>query len=340
MPRFALRRRPRPRPVRHDRRLSGARRRRRAAIARHRPAQRVGLQKVTGTFEAVREAPEHGLRHARRADDQRRAVVLAVRAARLRQLLHWLQRLARIYAKLDGRQRERRDAPHLRAHGGRPQLRLPLASSPDSIPERSDARPAAGPRAPRRPARGDAAARCARGARSAARPRARALERERRLLIQAVEERKAARNAELAGSRAPQARRRAGRRPDRAGSRARRGDRAARGRARRRRAGGSTRILLEVPNVTLPDVPAGGEEHNVIVRELGRAARRRRASGRTGRSPPSTACSISSARRRSAAPASPSSAAAARGSCARSSTSSSTRTRASTATRKSGRPRS
>jgi seryl-tRNA synthetase len=95
-----------------------------------------------------------------------------------------------------------------------------------------------------------------------------ALERERRLLIQAVEERKAARNA---GSQEVARRKKAGEPAD---------DLIAQGRGLGEEIGrletelGAaegelSRILLEVPNVTLPDVPAGDEEHNVIVRTWG-----------------------------------------------------------------------
>jgi seryl-tRNA synthetase len=94
------------------------------------------------------------------------------------------------------------------------------------------------------------------------------LERERRLLIQAVEERKAARNA---GSQEVARRKKAGASAE---------DLIASGRAlgeeiaRLEAELGATEaelsaILLEVPNVTLPDVPTGGEEHNVIVRTWG-----------------------------------------------------------------------
>ena len=94
------------------------------------------------------------------------------------------------------------------------------------------------------------------------------LERERRLFIQAVEERKAARNA---NSRQVARRKQAGEPAD---------DLIGQGRAMGEeisRLEGELAtaeqaleaILLEVPNVTLPDVPAGGEEHNVIVRSWG-----------------------------------------------------------------------
>jgi seryl-tRNA synthetase len=94
------------------------------------------------------------------------------------------------------------------------------------------------------------------------------LERERRLLTQAVDERRAARNA---SSQEVARRKRAGENAD---------DLIAQGRAlgdEISRLEGElaaaeqvlSGILLEVPNVTLPDVPAGGEECNVIVRHWG-----------------------------------------------------------------------
>ena len=94
------------------------------------------------------------------------------------------------------------------------------------------------------------------------------LERERRLFIQAVEERKAARNV---NSREVARRKQAGEPAD---------DLIGQGRAMAEeisRLEGELAtaeqaleaILLEVPNMTLPDVPAGGEEHNVIVRSWG-----------------------------------------------------------------------
>jgi seryl-tRNA synthetase len=94
------------------------------------------------------------------------------------------------------------------------------------------------------------------------------LDRERRLLIQAVEERKAARNA---GSQEVARRKRAGEPAD---------DLIATGRAlgeeiarlERELAdaeGQLAAILLELPNVTAPDVPAGDESQNVIVRAWG-----------------------------------------------------------------------
>ena len=94
------------------------------------------------------------------------------------------------------------------------------------------------------------------------------LERQRRLLIQAVEERKAARNA---SSQEVARRKRAGEPAD---------DLIAAGRAlgeeiaRLERELGDAEgeldaILLEVPNVTAPDVPAGDESQNVIDRSWG-----------------------------------------------------------------------
>jgi seryl-tRNA synthetase len=94
------------------------------------------------------------------------------------------------------------------------------------------------------------------------------LERDRRTLIQAVEERKAARNST---SQEVARRKRAGETAD---------DLIANGRAlgeeiarlERELAeveSAVQRILLDLPNFTLPDVPAGDESHNVIVREWG-----------------------------------------------------------------------
>ncbi|HEU5173394.1 MAG TPA: serine--tRNA ligase [Gemmatimonadaceae bacterium] len=98
--------------------------------------------------------------------------------------------------------------------------------------------------------------------------RAAALERERRLLIQAVEERKAARNA---GTQEVARRKRAGESADEliAAGRAL-GEEIARlegelSAVEREMQG----ILLELPNVPLPDVPDGGEEHNTVVRSWG-----------------------------------------------------------------------
>jgi seryl-tRNA synthetase len=94
------------------------------------------------------------------------------------------------------------------------------------------------------------------------------LERERRVLIQAVEERKAARNA---SSQEVARRKRAGEPAD---------DLIAQGRSLgeeigrlERELGDAEReleaVLLEVPNVTAADVPAGDESHNVVVRSWG-----------------------------------------------------------------------
>jgi seryl-tRNA synthetase len=94
------------------------------------------------------------------------------------------------------------------------------------------------------------------------------LERERRLLIQAVEERKAARNA---GSQEVARRKRAGEPAD---------DLIAAGRALGDEIGRLEQelgdaegqlaaILLEVPNITVADVPAGDESNNVVVRSWG-----------------------------------------------------------------------
>ena len=130
-----------------------------------------------------------------------------------------------------------------------------------------------------------------------------ALDRERRPLIQAVEERKAARNA---GSQEVARRKRAGEPAD---------DLIAQGRAlgeeiaRLERELGEAEgrlaaILLELPNITLADVPAGGEDAQRRRARAGADRATRQASGRTGRSAPRSACSTSSAPRRSAARAS------------------------------------
>jgi seryl-tRNA synthetase len=94
------------------------------------------------------------------------------------------------------------------------------------------------------------------------------LERERRSLIQAVEERKAARNA---SSQEVARRKRAGEPADDLIAQGRAlGDEIARLERELGDAEGQLQaILLEVPNVTAPDVPAGGEEHNVIIRSWG-----------------------------------------------------------------------
>jgi seryl-tRNA synthetase len=98
--------------------------------------------------------------------------------------------------------------------------------------------------------------------------RAGTLERERRLLIQAVEERKAARNA---GSQEVARRKRAGEAADELIATGRAlGEEIARLEAElaavEREMQG---ILLELPNLPLPDVPDGGEENNTVVRTWG-----------------------------------------------------------------------
>jgi seryl-tRNA synthetase len=94
------------------------------------------------------------------------------------------------------------------------------------------------------------------------------LERERRLLIQAVEERKAARNA---SSQEVARRRKAGESADDLIAQGRElGQEIARLDQELATAEGSLEgILYEVPNLTLPDVPAGGEDSNVILRSWG-----------------------------------------------------------------------
>lgn len=98
--------------------------------------------------------------------------------------------------------------------------------------------------------------------------RAATLERERRTSIQALEERKAARNA---ASQEVARRKKAGESAD---------DLIARGRALGEEIGRLERelgesegalqeILVNVPNFTLPEVPEGGEENGVVVREWG-----------------------------------------------------------------------
>jgi seryl-tRNA synthetase len=94
------------------------------------------------------------------------------------------------------------------------------------------------------------------------------LDRDRRLLIQAVEERKAARNA---SSQEVARRKKAGTPADDIIAQGRAlGEEIARLERELADAEGELgRILMEIPNVTLPDVPAGGEECNVIVRSWG-----------------------------------------------------------------------
>ena len=98
--------------------------------------------------------------------------------------------------------------------------------------------------------------------------RAVALDVERRALIQAMEERKAARNE---ASQEVARLRRAGTDAEELVARSRTlGDEIAR--LERELAdieGALNAMMLEIPNVTLTDVPAGGEDHNVIVRQWG-----------------------------------------------------------------------
>jgi len=94
------------------------------------------------------------------------------------------------------------------------------------------------------------------------------LEQERRLLKQAVDERRAARNA---GSQEVARRKRAGEPADDLIAQGRaQGEEIARLEAELATAEGALMgILAEVPNIPLPDVPEGGEECNVIVRSWG-----------------------------------------------------------------------
>ncbi|MHB1222922.1 MAG: serine--tRNA ligase [Gemmatimonadaceae bacterium] len=98
--------------------------------------------------------------------------------------------------------------------------------------------------------------------------RAETLDGERRRLIQAVEERKAARNA---GTQEVARRKRAGEPADDliAAGRAMGDEIAALETGLGTTEGELSALLLELPNVTLPEVPEGGEEENVIVREWG-----------------------------------------------------------------------
>ncbi len=94
------------------------------------------------------------------------------------------------------------------------------------------------------------------------------LERDRRALIQQAEERKAARNA---AAQEVARRKRAGEPADDLIARGRAlGDEVAALDARLAAAGAELdALLLGLPNVTLPDVPAGGEERNAVVRAWG-----------------------------------------------------------------------
>jgi seryl-tRNA synthetase len=98
--------------------------------------------------------------------------------------------------------------------------------------------------------------------------RAEALDKSRRETIQAVEERKAARNAV---SLQVGQRKRAGESADDLQQQSRAlGEEIARlDRELAETEGELSRILLELPNVTLDDVPAGGEEHNASIRSWG-----------------------------------------------------------------------
>lgn len=98
--------------------------------------------------------------------------------------------------------------------------------------------------------------------------RAEALERDRRTLIQAVEERKAARNT---ASQDVARRKRSKEDADDVIARARElGEEIAKLESELGTAEQSLRgILLEIPNITLPEVPAGGEANNRVVKEWG-----------------------------------------------------------------------
>jgi seryl-tRNA synthetase len=164
------------------------------------------------------------------------------------------------------------------------------------------------------------------------------LERDRRALIQQVEERKAARNA---GAQEVARRKRAGESADDLIARGRAlGDEIAALDARLAAAeGGLHDLLLGLPNVTLADVPAGGEECNAVVRAWGEpraagdAAPHWDVGARLGVFDLERAAKVSGRASRCTAGAAP-------GSCAPSSTTSSTRTSPSTATRRCGRRRS
>ena len=95
-----------------------------------------------------------------------------------------------------------------------------------------------------------------------------ALEQERRTLIQQVEEQKAARNA---GSAEVARRKKAGEPADELIAQGRAlGEQIAAVEARADAAEQELRgLLLEIPNVTLPEVPEGGEDANVVLREWG-----------------------------------------------------------------------
>src|SRR4051812_2900331 len=94
------------------------------------------------------------------------------------------------------------------------------------------------------------------------------LERERRLLMQAAQERQAARNAD---TQEVARRRKAGEDASELMAKGRAlGEEITRLNAELAEAEGALNgILMQVPNVTLPDVPEGDESHNVIVRHWG-----------------------------------------------------------------------
>ena len=98
--------------------------------------------------------------------------------------------------------------------------------------------------------------------------RAVALDRDRRLMIQAVEERKAARNA---SSQEVARRKKAGEDvADLVGQGRTLGEEISRLERELAESEGELQsILMEIPNVTLPDVPSGGEEANTVVRSWG-----------------------------------------------------------------------
>jgi seryl-tRNA synthetase len=98
--------------------------------------------------------------------------------------------------------------------------------------------------------------------------RCESLEQERRLLIQAVDERRASRNATSAEV---ARRKKAGEPADELIAQGRaQGEEITRLEAELAKVEASfSEILMVVPNITLPDVPEGDEEHNVIVRSWG-----------------------------------------------------------------------
>src|SRR5688572_18414354 len=110
-----------------------------------------------------------------------------------------------------------------------------------------------------------------RGALETLRPvldRAERLERDRRTMIQAVEERKAARNA--TSQEVAQKKRNKENADDLIARSRDLGDEIAKleselGEIEQ----GLQKILFEIPNITQPDVPAGGEENNRVVKEWG-----------------------------------------------------------------------